>query len=30
MSQANPQQHKQPKNTTTMVIEPLVPPAALI
>jgi hypothetical protein len=29
-SQVHPQQHKQPTNTTTMVMEPLVPPAALI
>jgi hypothetical protein len=30
MSQAHPQQHKQPKNTTTMVMELLTPPAAWI
>jgi hypothetical protein len=30
-SQLHPQQHKkQPTNTTTMVMEPLAPPAALI
>jgi hypothetical protein len=29
-SQVHPQQHKQPTNTTTMVMEPLAPPAALI
>jgi hypothetical protein len=27
-SQVHPQQHKQPTNTTTMVMEPLAPPAA--
>jgi hypothetical protein len=26
-SQIHPQQHKQPTNTTTMVMEPLAPPA---
>jgi hypothetical protein len=30
MSQVNPQQHKQPTNTTTMVMKPLTPPAAWI
>jgi hypothetical protein len=30
MSRVNPQQHKQPTNTTTMVVEPLTPPAAWI
>jgi hypothetical protein len=30
MSQVNPQQHKQPTNTTTMVVEPLSPPAVWI
>jgi hypothetical protein len=29
-SQVHPQQHKQPTNTTTMVMEPLTPPAAWI
>jgi hypothetical protein len=29
-SQVNPQQHKQPTNTITMVMEPLAPPAAWI
>jgi hypothetical protein len=29
-SQVNPQQHKQPTNTTTMVMEPLIPPAVWI
>jgi hypothetical protein len=29
-SQVNPQQHKQPTNTTTMVMAPLAPPAAWI
>jgi hypothetical protein len=29
-SQVHPQQHKQPTNTTTMVMELLAPPAALI
>jgi hypothetical protein len=29
-SRVHPQQHKQPTNTTTMVIEPLTPPAAWI
>jgi hypothetical protein len=29
-SQVNPQQHKQPTNATTMVIEPLTSPAAWI
>jgi hypothetical protein len=29
-SQVNPQQHKQPTNTTTMVMEPLTPPVAWI
>ncbi len=29
-SQVNPQQHKQPANTTTMVMEPLAPPAGWI
>jgi hypothetical protein len=29
-SRVNPQQHKQPTNTTTMVMEPLTPPAAWI
>jgi hypothetical protein len=29
-SRVNPQQHKQPTNTTTMVMEPLAPPAAWI
>ncbi len=28
MSWVHPQQHKQPTNTTTMVMEPLTPPAA--
>jgi hypothetical protein len=27
-SRVHPQQHKQPTNTTTMVMEPLAPPAA--
>jgi hypothetical protein len=27
-SRINPQQYKQPTNTTTMVMEPLAPPAA--
>jgi hypothetical protein len=26
MSRVHPQQHKQPTNTTTMVMEPLAPP----
>jgi hypothetical protein len=30
MPQVHPQQHKQPTNTTTMVMEPLTPPAAWI
>ncbi len=30
MSQVYPQQHKQPTNTTTIVMEPLAPPAAWI
>jgi hypothetical protein len=30
MSQVNPQQHKQPTNTTTIVMEPLAPSAAWI
>jgi hypothetical protein len=30
MTQVNPQQHKQPTNTTTMVMEPLAPPAVWI
>jgi hypothetical protein len=30
MSRVNPQQHKQPTNTTTMVMAPLAPPAAWI
>jgi hypothetical protein len=30
MSQVHPQQHKQPTNTTTMVMELLAPPAAWI
>jgi hypothetical protein len=30
MPQVNPQQHKQPTNTTTMVMEPLAPPAVWI
>jgi hypothetical protein len=30
MSRVNPHQHKQPTNTTTMVMEPLAPPAAWI
>jgi hypothetical protein len=30
MSRVHPQQHKQPTNTTTMVMEPLAPPAAWI
>jgi hypothetical protein len=29
-SRVNPQQHKQPTNTTTMVMEPLAPPAAWV
>jgi hypothetical protein len=29
-SQVHPQQHKQPTNTTTMVMELLAPPAAWI
>jgi hypothetical protein len=29
-SRVHPQQHKQPKNTTTMVMEPLAPPVAWI
>jgi hypothetical protein len=29
-SRVNPQQHKQPTNTTTMVMELLTPPAACI
>jgi hypothetical protein len=29
-SRVNPQQHKQPTNTTTMVMEPLTPQAAWI
>ncbi len=29
-SRVNPQQHNQPTNTTTMVMEPLAPPAAWI
>jgi hypothetical protein len=29
-SQDHPQQHKQPTNTTTMVMEPLAPPAVWI
>jgi hypothetical protein len=29
-SRVHPQQHKQPTNTTTMVMEPLAPPAAWI
>jgi hypothetical protein len=29
-AQVYPQQHKQPTNTTTMVMEPLAPPAAWI
>jgi hypothetical protein len=29
-SQVHPQQHKQPTNTPTMVMEPLAPPAAWI
>ncbi len=29
-SRVHPQQHKQPTNTTTMVMEPLTPPAAWI
>ncbi len=29
-SRVNPQQHKQPTNTTTLVIEQLTPPAAWI
>jgi hypothetical protein len=29
-SRVNSQQHKQPTNTTTMVMEPLTPPAAWI
>jgi hypothetical protein len=30
MSLVHPQQHKQQTNTTTMVMEPLAPPAAWI
>jgi hypothetical protein len=30
MSQVDPQQHKQPTNTTIMVMEPLNPPAVWI
>jgi hypothetical protein len=30
MSLVHPQQHKQPTNTNTMVMEPLAPPAAWI
>jgi hypothetical protein len=30
MSQVHPQQHKQTTNITTMVMEPLAPPAAWI
>ncbi len=30
MSRVYPQQHKQPTNTTTMVMVPLAPPAAWI
>jgi hypothetical protein len=30
MSRVNPQQHKQPKKTTTIVMELLAPPAAWI
>jgi hypothetical protein len=30
MSRVHQQQHKQPTNTTTMVMEPLTPPAAWI
>jgi hypothetical protein len=30
MSQVNPQQHKQPTNTTTMVMALLAPPVAWI
>jgi hypothetical protein len=30
MSRVHPQQHKQPTNTTTMVMELLAPPAAWI
>jgi hypothetical protein len=30
MSRVHPQQHKQQTNTTTMVMEPLAPPAAWI
>jgi hypothetical protein len=29
-SQVHPQQHKQPTNTITMVMEPFAPPAAWI
>jgi hypothetical protein len=29
-SRVNPQQHKQPTNTTTMVMETLAPPVAWI
>ncbi len=29
-SRVHPQQHKQPTNTTTMVMEPLTPPAAWV
>jgi hypothetical protein len=29
-SRVHPQQHKQPTNTTTVVMEPLAPPAAWI
>ncbi len=30
MAQVHPQQHKQPTNTTTMVMEPPAPPAVWI
>jgi hypothetical protein len=30
MSRVHPQQHKQPTNTTNMVMEPLAPPAVWI
>jgi hypothetical protein len=30
MSRVHPQHHEQPTNTTTMVMEPLAPPAAWI
>ncbi len=30
MSRVHPQQHKQPTNTTTMVMEPFAPPAVWI